>query len=439
MSIIDVAYALTAPVEAVVFFMMMDAIFERRRAFSIWQFAAGIVVLTAMIRMINSFLLFRVGNAFGMILAAVLVSLYFYRASWLKRVFVILFFWLLLLGVVEMLVLNVMCLIFGISATEVLTTPAYLLLGIIVSKALDLAVGYAFCMKNRMKIIEINKTYWLIFFLLFTSAVVTTFLILGMLSELNSSNYNIMAMVSCIGLYASTFLALYLYARSQQQNQIIRYQEQAEQQMQAQLKHMDEIILRQNELRAFRHDINNQLTALSGYLDAGDLAGSRQYLAGISDHFKSASPAINTGNNALDAILSAKRALAENHGIRFTSKLRVQENLPIAPEDLCIIFGNALDNAIEACDRLPADAERTIALHLLQDAHTLTCIVTNTASSRRGASFVTSKADKAQHGFGLNNIREALDKYGVTPEITWEDGRFTLAFVFLSEFLHPSV
>lgn len=430
MNIIDIAYALTAPVEAVVFFMMMDAIFERRRAFSIWQFAAGIVVLTAMIRMVNSFLLFRVGNAFGMILAAVLVSLYFYRASWLKRVFVILFFWLLLLGVVEMLVLNVMCLIFGISATEVLTTPAYLLLGIIVSKALDLAVGYAFCMKNRMKIIEINKTYWLIFFLLFTSAVVTTFLILGMLSELNSTNYNIMAMISCVGLFGGTFLALYLYARSQQQNQIIRYQEQAEQQMQAQLKHMDEIILRQNELRAFRHDINNQLTALSGYLDAGDLAGSRQYLAGISDHFKSASPAINTGNNALDAILSAKRALAENHGIRFTSKLRVQENLPIAPEDLCIIFGNALDNAIEACDRLPADAERTIALHLLQDAHTLTCIVTNTAPSRRGASFVTSKADKAQHGFGLNNIREALDKYGVTPEITWEDGRFTLAFVF---------
>lgn len=423
MNIIDIAYALTAPVEAVVFFMMMDAIFERRRAFSIWQFAAGIVVLTAMIRMVNSFLLFRVGNAFGMILAAVLVSLYFYRASWLKRVFVIFFSWALLIGTIETLVMNVICLVFGITANECLGIPAYLVLGIIVSKSLGLAVGYALCMKSKLKNIEIDRTYWILFLFLFTSAIVTTFLILGMLSELNSTNYNIMAMISCVGLFGGTFLALYLYARSQQQNQIIRYQEQAEQQMQAQLKHMDEIILRQNELRAFRHDINNQLTALSGYLDAGDLAG-------ISDHFKSASPAINTGNNALDAILSAKRALAENHGIRFTSKLRVQENLPIAPEDLCIIFGNALDNAIEACDRLPADAERTIALHLLQDAHTLTCIVTNTAPSRRSASFVTSKADKAQHGFGLNNIREALDKYGVTPEITWEDGRFTLAFVF---------
>lgn len=430
MSIIDVAYALTAPVEAVIFFLMMDGFFERRKQFPVWQYVIGIAILTVSIRIVNNYLLFRVSNAFGMVLAVALVSLYFYQASWLKRVFVIFFSWALLIGTIETLVMNVICLVFGITANECLGIPAYLVLGIIVSKSLGLAVGYALCMKSKLKNIEIDRTYWILFLFLFTSAIVTTFLILGMLSELNSTNYNIMAMISCVGLFGGTFLALYLYARSQQQNQIIRYQEQAEQQMQAQLKHMDEIILRQNELRAFRHDINNQLTALSGYLDAGDLAGSRQYLAGISDHFKSASPAINTGNNALDAILSAKRALAENHGIRFTSKLRVQENLPIAPEDLCIIFGNALDNAIEACDRLPADAERTIALHLLQDAHTLTCIVTNTAPSRRGASFVTSKADKAQHGFGLNNIREALDKYGVTPEITWEDGRFTLAFVF---------
>lgn len=430
MSIIDVAYALTAPVEAVIFFLMMDGFFERRKQFPVWQYVIGIAILTVSIRIVNNYLLFRVSNAFGMVLAVALVSLYFYQASWLKRVFVIFFSWALLIGTIETLVMNVICLVFGITANECLGIPAYLVLGIIVSKSLGLAVGYALYMKSKLKNIEIDRTYWILFLFLFTSAIVTTFLILGMLSELNSTNYNIMAMVSCIGLYASTFLALYLYARSQQQNQIIRYQEQAEQQMQAQLKHMDEIILRQNELRAFRHDINNQLTALSGYLDAGDLAGSRQYLAGISDHFKSASLAINTGNNALDAILSAKRALAENHGIRFTSKLRVQENLPIAPEDLCIIFGNALDNAIEACDRLPADAERAISLHLLQDAHTLTCIVTNTAPSRRSASFVTSKTDKAQHGFGLNNIREALDKYGVTPEITWEDGRFTLAFVF---------
>lgn len=92
MNIIDIAYALTAPVEAVMFFMMMDGFFERRKQFPIWQYAIGIAILTVSIRIVNDYLLFRVGNAIGMILASILISVYFYRVSWLKRVFVMFFF-----------------------------------------------------------------------------------------------------------------------------------------------------------------------------------------------------------------------------------------------------------------------------------------------------------------------------------------------------------
>lgn len=93
MNIIDIAYALTAPVEAVMFFMMMDGFFERRKQFPIWQYAIGIAILTVSIRIVNDYLLFRVGNAIGMILASILISVYFYRVSWLKRVFVMFFSW----------------------------------------------------------------------------------------------------------------------------------------------------------------------------------------------------------------------------------------------------------------------------------------------------------------------------------------------------------
>ena len=79
MNIITIAYALTAPVEAVMFFMMMDGFFERRKRFSAWQYVIGIAILTMAIRMVNNYLLFRVGNAFGMVLATVLTSLYFYQ------------------------------------------------------------------------------------------------------------------------------------------------------------------------------------------------------------------------------------------------------------------------------------------------------------------------------------------------------------------------
>lgn len=428
MNIITIAYALTAPVEAVMFFMMMDGFFERRKRFSAWQYVIGIAILTMAIRMVNNYLLFRVGNAFGMVLATVLTSLYFYQTSWLKRIFVIFFSWALLIGTIETLTLNVICLVFGITANECLNTSAYVVLGIIISKFWGLAVGYALCTKSKLKEIELDKGYWFLFILLLTSATITTFLILGMLSELDDTDYNIMVMISCIGLFGGTFLALYLYARSQQQNQIIRYQEQAEQQMRFQLQHMDETILSQNKLRALRHDMNSHLIALESYFDHDDITGGKQYISTLVDQFQQTTPTINTGNNALDAILSAKRSLAESKGIAFHTSITIQKDLPIAPEDCSVIFGNALDNAIEACERLPADAEKSINLFLQQDATSILCKITNTASPNTEKTFLTSKADKVNHGFGMKNIKEALEKYPSLYNFKQQENQFEFTF-----------
>jgi len=428
MNIITIAYALTAPVEAVMFFMMMDGFFERRKRFSAWQYVIGIAILTMAIRMVNNYLLFRVGNAFGMVLATVLTSLYFYQTSWLKRIFVIFFSWALLIGTIETLTLNVICLVFGITANECLNTSAYVVLGIIISKFWGLAVGYALCTKSKLKEIELDKGYWFLFILLLTSATITTFLILGMLSELDDTDYNIMVMISCIGLFGGTFLALYLYARSQQQNQIIRYQEQAEQQMRFQLQHMDETILSQNKLRALRHDMNSHLIALESYFDHDDITGGKQYISTLVDQFQQTTPTINTGNNALDAILSAKRSLAESKGIAFHTSITVQKDLPIAPEDCSVIFGNALDNAIEACDRLPEDSEKLIEIFLQQDATSINCKITNTAPPNDEKNFATSKADKANHGFGMKNIKEALEKYPSLYNFKQQENQFEFSF-----------
>lgn len=428
MNIIDIAYALTAPVEAVMFFMMMDGFFERRKQFPIWQYAIGIAILTVSIRIVNDYLLFRVGNAIGMILASILISVYFYRVSWLKRVFVMFFSWALLIGIFEVLILNVICLVFGITANECLSTPAYVVLGIIVSKFLGLAVGYALCTKSKLKEIELDKGYWFLFILLFTSATITTFLILGMLSELDDTDYNIMVMISCIGLFSGTFFALYLYARSQQQNQIIRYQEQAEQQMRSQIKHMDELVLKQNELRALRHDMNGHLIALKRYFDTRDYESGRHYIETLGEQFQQTTPFLNTGNNALDAILSAKHSLAESKGIAFHTSITIQKDLPIAPEDCSVIFGNALDNAIEACDRLPADAEKSINLFLQQDATSILCKITNTAPPNTEKTFLTSKADKVNHGFGMKNIKEALEKYPSLYNFKQQENQFEFSF-----------
>lgn len=428
MSIIDVAYALTAPVEAFSFFLIFDIFFEKRREFARWQYVVGWLVLTVLFRVTNILFLFSLSNTIGMIVAEFLVSSVFYYTTWTKRLFVLLSTWVSL-GVVEILVWNLESLIFGISTEEALNIPGFLILGIVLSKALSLALIYAIRVKKRVHLFEFARMYWTLFLLLFLSSAIALFFVFWTLENLNNSRYNVLALICSIGLFAGDFLALYLYERSQRQHQIIRHQEQSEQQMRGQLKHMDEIILKQNELRAMRHDMNAHLTALKGLLDSGELAESRDYVSALVDQFQQVAPAVNTGNNALDAILSAKQSLAESKGIAFRTHLRIQERLPIAPEDLAIIFGNALDNAIEACDRLPEGAEKRITLVLQQDATMLLCRITNTAPEKKNALLATSKADKANHGFGVQNIREALDKYEATVTFSQEGTLFHFSFM----------
>ncbi len=427
MTIIDFAYSMTAPVEAIVFFMMFDVFFERRRIWTFWQYMVGVLMLTIMFALVNNYFLYRIGNLIGMVLSAVLVSVLYYRISWIKRVFVSLSIWVIF-GAAEILTLNIITLFFKITANDVINNSSYLVLGIVTSKVLGFAVCYAIRVKIRSKEFELKKVYWLLFLFLFLSSALATFLIYWLLYELKTTDYNFIVMLSTIGLYAGTFLALYLYERSSQQNQIIREQEQFEQQMESQLKHMDEIVLKQNELRRVKHDMANQLIAIKSYLDNADISGGQQYVAGLTDQLQYISPSINTGNNALDAILSTKKSLAESKGIVFNIEIRISERLPLDAKDLCIIFGNALDNAIEACDRLPENAEKRIDLLLVQDAHSLFCTLSNTAPANNDRRFTTSKTDTINHGFGLQNIRDALANYGAEPSIEQEGERFSLSF-----------
>ena len=88
--------------------------------------------------------MFRLDNAIGMIAVAGFVSWYFYNTSFSKRIFVLLFTWVVLIGIIEILVLNMTGLLFGISANDVVGVPVYVVLGIIVSKSLGLAIVTGF-------------------------------------------------------------------------------------------------------------------------------------------------------------------------------------------------------------------------------------------------------------------------------------------------------
>lgn len=424
----DIVETLMPFMEALMFFLIFEAFLNRRPGWGVWRYVLGVVVLGFLIMLSNHLFLYTFKNFILILLLAMIIAVVCYEGSFLVKVFA-LFIETIISSVSEVAVMNIMASILVCSVTDIVTVPVYRFVGILLSKFTALAVCNGIRVKRRMHRIHLNTAYWIIYTVLFGIVSMVIFFIFRMGYELNNTYYNTFATVSAVGMTFCTVLVLYLYERQAEQSAQLRMREQYERHLKSQVKHLDEILLKQEELRRVRHDMNNQLVAIQGYFHEGDIAGGEAYVTSLLQNLQTPSSRIRTGNSALDAILSTKKALAESKGITVDMEVQISDQLPLEPVDVCVIFGNALDNAIEACDRI-TQGEKKINLVLVQREGKLLCHLTNTAPINSSKDFsITSKSDKKNHGFGLANLRESLEKYDCEPTITYKDGQFSLKFV----------
>lgn len=185
------------------------------------------------------------------------------------------------------------------------------------------------------------------------------------------------------------------------------------------------------EIRRFKHDYTNHINCIRSMIKAGRYDDISEYLGEITNMFPSNKLLFNTGNFISDAILSDKQnsVKSENITIQFDGTIPNSIN----ETDLCIILGNAIDNAIEASRALTG--EKIIAVYggfshsyfIL----TVTNPTDNTVNNNNGLPF-TTKANKSEHGFGLLNIKSVVDKYNGYMKIDNKDNTFTLSLTFNS-------
>lgn len=176
------------------------------------------------------------------------------------------------------------------------------------------------------------------------------------------------------------------------------------------------------DLRGLHHDMKNHLLAIRALAGEGaDRDGRlREYLDGLLAQTDTAAPTAETGNQALDGLLFQKRALLREEGVRLELILDLRDVGPLSDMDLCAIFGNAVDNALEACRKVEPREERYLSIHGERSAGQLIVTIKNPYRGqirlRRGLP-VTSKADPLRHGIGLASIRRTVQKYGGVAEV----------------------
>jgi thiamine pyrophosphokinase len=221
-------------------------------------------------------------------------------------------------------------------------------------------------------------------------------------------------------------IILYVY-KEQWQEMLLKYElekiqdvmrRQCEQQEQS--KEVIEIINRKY------HDIKQQIAVIR----AEDNSEKRmEYLSAMENEIKVYETQNKTGNKVLDTVLMSKSLFCNKYGINLTCVADGALLGFMDVMDICVIFGNALDNAIESVMKLEVSEKRLIQLVLYSRNNFIMILFENYNESeiRLEDEFpVTIKDNREYHGFGLKSIRYTVEKYRGTLTIHTEDSWFKL-------------
>lgn len=174
------------------------------------------------------------------------------------------------------------------------------------------------------------------------------------------------------------------------------------------------------------HDIKHQLNALNEIESPDE---RKRFTDEIRKEISIYDTIYQTGNTALDFVLREKSLICREYNIKFSCMtdgklLNFMETL-----DICVLFGNALDNAIESVMKEKDDEKRLINMHILKREHILHIHIDNYCNEEikfENNIPVTSKGDNVYHGFGVKSICHIAEKYDGDVSIKTRNDRFIL-------------
>lgn len=174
------------------------------------------------------------------------------------------------------------------------------------------------------------------------------------------------------------------------------------------------------ELSKFRHDIKQEYMYLQILLKNGNYGELQKYYEQNLEFLTAKQSVASSGNIYFDSILNYKAEIAERDGIAFLLELDVPHDCIVDGEEISICLGNLLDNAIEAVRDVEKDG-RKIAIRIKVQSHNLYIEIRNpyeSSRNRKGENYITTKSDVRSHGWGLQIIRDIVERHHGEMEIT---------------------
>ena len=225
------------------------------------------------------------------------------------------------------------------------------------------------------------------------------------------------------GVVAVIFMMIFMYAKN---ILYLREQEQRDKvqiaQLQQQYAYYSDKLKDEERIRSIYHDLKNHLLVMESRQNTEETRRMaetlRSQIAGYEDY-------VHTGNEFLDIILKDKAAKAREKQIDFSAMVDFHGIDFLEPLDISTIFGNAIDNAIEASENLP-EYKRLITVRAERVRDMLIITVENNTAPGNHLVEGTTKKDHFVHGFGIPNIKKAVEKYSGQCSFQQEERMYRL-------------
>lgn len=289
------------------------------------------------------------------------------------------------------------------------------------------------CMHIREMLVVLNrKTKCLtVASLLISSLTVTLMLSNPIVRDLSA--WSILMRLSTILLAVVLLTVFPLIIITTQANFYLKKQNEAfEADLEAQAQYYQNLSVANFELRQFRHDFKNMQIGLKTYLKEeksqealGLLDEARGYLYTDTENLIR----YDSGNGIVDAILADKQLKAAEYNTEIVFEGSVPPN-SLSPVDLCVLFGNTIDNAVEACAKIPSSMKKIISIRSICNCGFMFVTISNPTLEDtviKNNILESTKEDKHLHGYGLRSLHKIAKKYDGELKLTSKNQMFTVS------------
>lgn len=240
----------------------------------------------------------------------------------------------------------------------------------------------------------------------------------------NLNEYAPLIIGGTVGLAIINLCAIFLFELSNRNADAKRRLALIEKQTEMEKESYQRMLKTGEELRRIRHDIKNHLLYIRGIIERNETEKAEEYIEKMEEVLGSNEKYMVSGNRTIDYIIASK--FSESTDITLVCTGVFPESKVIDELDLAVLFGNLLDNAIEA---VKPQENKLIEIRLSMYNDYCNILISNHICEsvlKNNPTLSTTKGKGSKHGFGLKSVRSIVDKYAGILDIYEESSKFNI-------------